>query len=134
MELSLFLYWLQVHPIFMLSIADCLLATLWVAGGIIYLGRMSQHKTACLFVSLFTVVRGQSNDNYVFVWACTTILLLYYIYMTACLCMWYPCDGVLQPCSLYCQQRKTLMFSLLCINTNNMGTSLATKTYKADSS
>ena len=52
----------------MLSIADCLLATLWVVGGIIYLSKMSQHKAVCLFVSLLTVVR----DNL----TCTVIVCI----------------------------------------------------------
>ena len=47
----------QVHPIFVLSIADGMLAVLWVVGGALWLkGGVSQSRVGCFAVSLMTVV------------------------------------------------------------------------------
>ena len=47
----------QVHPIFVLSIADGMLAVLWVMGGALWLrGGVSQNRVGCFAVSLMTVV------------------------------------------------------------------------------
>ena len=49
----------QVHPIFVLSIADGMLAVLWVMGGALWLrGGVSQNRVGCFAVSLMTVVSG----------------------------------------------------------------------------
>lgn len=74
---------LQVHPIFMLSIADSLLASLWVIGGVMYLGKMSQHKVVCLFVSLLTVVR-ENLHNSDCVCVCLGLLLTQNMITSAC--------------------------------------------------
>ena len=54
------LFSLQIHPIFILSIADFLLACLWVAGGSLWLGEQSSRKDSkrggCFVVLLATVV------------------------------------------------------------------------------
>lgn len=49
---------LQIHPIFMLSIADFMLAVLWGVGGIMWLVEMSTHfdRDGCFAVLLATVV------------------------------------------------------------------------------
>ena len=45
----------QVHPIFVLSIADLLLSVLWLLGGGAWLGGFKQ-RNWCYALSLFTVV------------------------------------------------------------------------------
>ena len=53
-------YLLQVHPIFMLSIADFLLATLWTVGGGLWLEgsfvRSGSDRDGCFAILLATVV------------------------------------------------------------------------------
>ena len=46
----------QVHPIFVLSIADCMLAVLWVVGGALWLMGVSHNQVWCFAVTLLTVV------------------------------------------------------------------------------
>lgn len=47
----------QVHPIFALSVADLMLALLWVVGGTLWLRQTpGMHKTWCFAVSLPTMV------------------------------------------------------------------------------
>ena len=46
----------QVHPIFVLSIADCMLAVLWVVGGALWLTGVSHNRVWCFAVTLLTVV------------------------------------------------------------------------------
>ena len=48
---------LQVHPIFVLSLADCMLAVLWVVGGILWLRRTPyMSRVGCYSTSLLTIV------------------------------------------------------------------------------
>ncbi len=51
-----FIYPLQVHPIFVLSIADLMLAFLWVIGGVLWLTSVSNHLVWCFMATLMTVV------------------------------------------------------------------------------
>ena len=54
----LFVLCMQVFPIFIISIADCLLALTWVVGGIIWLAGIDaiEHREWCFLPSLLTVV------------------------------------------------------------------------------
>lgn len=49
----------EVHPIFMLSLADCMLAALWIAGSIMwYVGESSYQNVWCYAITLITTVSG----------------------------------------------------------------------------
>ncbi len=54
-----FISFFQIHPIFMLSIADCLLSLTWIVGGALWLlgGVRYSERVACFTVTLCTVVR-----------------------------------------------------------------------------
>lgn len=45
----------QIHPIFQLAFADCLLSFLWIIGGALWL-RDDHNRVGCLVVALLTVV------------------------------------------------------------------------------
>lgn len=52
---------MQIHPIFVLSVADFILACLWIIGGSFWLRRPIEHNIGCLVVSLLTVVSVRQN-------------------------------------------------------------------------
>ena len=58
---------IQIHPIFMLSIADFILGALWMAGGGIWLSDDPYHfksrfsRKNCFVILLATVVRGKGG-------------------------------------------------------------------------
>lgn len=56
-SLSLFY---QIHPIFVLSLADLLLAVLWIIGGALWFRSISD-RSWCFAVSLLTVVCGPAS-------------------------------------------------------------------------
>ena len=48
----------QVHPIFMLSVADFVLAICWLLGGALWLRQDAEHYFGfCYFLAIITVVR-----------------------------------------------------------------------------
>ena len=48
---------LQIHPIFVLSLVDCMLAVLYIIGGLLWLRRFKVSGQAwCYFISLLTIV------------------------------------------------------------------------------
>ena len=61
----------QVHPIFVLSIADFMLAMLWVFGGGLWLRRdVNMSRVWCFSASLMTVV------STLHMWCCETTCML----------------------------------------------------------
>ena len=47
----------DVHPIFMVSLADCMLATLWIAGSVMwYTGPDAYRNVWCYAITLITSV------------------------------------------------------------------------------
>ena len=46
----------KIHPIFVISVADCVLGLSWLLGGAMWFGRI-QHRSWCYLPSLLTVVR-----------------------------------------------------------------------------
>ena len=50
----------QIHPIFILSLADLLLAMLWIVGGALWF-RSAPDRSWCFAVSLLTVVCGPAS-------------------------------------------------------------------------
>lgn len=61
----------QVHPIFVLSIADLMLAMLWLLGGGLWLWRdVNMSRVWCFSASLMTVVSSHCIYTYVVLWHC----------------------------------------------------------------
>ena len=61
----------QVHPIFVLSIADLMLAMLWLLGGGLWLRRdVNMSRVWCFSASLMTVV----STHCIHMWCCETAL------------------------------------------------------------
>lgn len=47
----------EVHPIFMLSLADCMLSVLWIAGSVIWFHPVDSHQQVwCYTITLMTAV------------------------------------------------------------------------------
>jgi len=59
----------QVHPIFMLSVADFILAICWLLGGVLWLQTKASHYFGfCYFLAIITVVSTWHNiGQYTFV-------------------------------------------------------------------
>ena len=53
---------MQVHPIFMLSVADLLLSFLWIIGGGAWLRRLSD-RVWCYAISLPTIVSLRDTNH-----------------------------------------------------------------------
>ena len=48
----------EIHPIFMLSLSDCLLATLWITGSSVWLSSAKDNALWCYALTLITAVRN----------------------------------------------------------------------------
>jgi len=66
----------KVHPIFVLSIADCILALLWVVGGTLWFRGVSHGRVWCFVVTLMTVILECVTINLTFVYALFAYIII----------------------------------------------------------
>jgi len=79
---------LQVHPIFVLSLADCMLAVLWVVGGTLWLRRTPyMSRVGCYSTSLLTIVGTHRSVEWCYTASCLGALPILWMNMH----MWIFC-------------------------------------------